>query len=122
MQLVQFTMFCIAGVITQIAGYHFSSLTVTVISIIDVQRWLHMSRRSPFSVRRFVVPYIYHVCSLLIAFVACYMYSFYYANEISFTVISVLGAPFCFGATVFAYYKVYRIIRHHKNQVQTNEK
>jgi len=53
--------FCIAALITQIAGYYFSSLTVMVITIMAVERWLHMSRRSLLTVRRVVVLYI--VCS-----------------------------------------------------------
>ena len=46
---------CIAGVITQISGYYFSSLTVITLTIIAVERWLHMSRRSLLTVRRVLV-------------------------------------------------------------------
>lgn len=33
---------CISGVIAQIAGYYFSSLTVITLTIIAVERWLHI--------------------------------------------------------------------------------
>ena len=115
-------MFCLGGVITQSFGYYFSSLTVVVMAMIAVERWLHMSRRSLLSVRGVVILYITSAV-LLIVFFACYMYILYYTSEISspFLVIFVFGAAFYFSITVLAYYKVYRIIRHHQSQVQTNE-
>jgi len=82
-----------------------------------------MSRRSLLTVRRVVILYITPAV-LLFVFVVCYMHTLYYIGEISspFTVILVLGAAFYFSVTAFAYYKVYdRIMRHHQNQVQTNE-
>ena len=115
-------MSCIAGVIAQIARYYFSSLTDIVMAIIAVERWLHMSWRSLLTVRRVVILYITFAV-LLIVFVVCYLYILYNTDETSspFTVILVLSATFYFSITVLAYYKVYRITRHHQNQVQTNE-
>ncbi|XP_078375684.1 putative G-protein coupled receptor 63 [Oculina patagonica] len=114
--------FCIAGVITEIVGYYFSSLTVIVMTIIAVERWLHMSRRSLLTVRRVVIIYITFVV-LLIAFYSCRMYNWYYTNDYFgvFMVILALGAASCFLVTVFAYFKVFRIIREHQSQVQTNQ-
>ncbi len=42
---------CFGGVITQGVAYFSSSLTVIFMTIIAVERWLHMSRRSVFTVR-----------------------------------------------------------------------
>ena len=72
--------------------------------------------------RRVVILYITFAV-LLIVFVVCYLYILYNTDETSspFTVILVLSATFYFSITVLAYYKVYRITRHHQNQVQTNE-
>jgi len=91
-------------------------------AVTAVERWLHMSRRSLLIVRRVVILYITFAV-LLIVFVVCYLYILYNTDETSspFTVILVLSAAFYFSMTVLAYYKVYRIIRHHENQVQTNE-
>ncbi|XP_078372236.1 putative G-protein coupled receptor 45 [Oculina patagonica] len=114
-------MFCIAGVITQSAGYYFSSLTAIVMTIIAVERWLHMSRRSLLTVRRIVIIYITFAV-LLVAFFASHMYNWYHTNKFfsAFIVIFVLGAALCFFVTIFAYLKVFRVIRHHQSQVQTN--
>ena len=115
-------MFCIAGVIAQIVGYYFCSLTVIVMTIMAVERWLHMSRRSLLTVRRVIILYI-TIAILLIAFVACNTYNWYHTKEYfsAFIVVFVFGAALCFFITVFAYFKVYRIIRLHQNQVQSYE-
>ena len=116
-------MSCIAGVAAQIARYYFSSLTVIVMAMIAVERWLHMSRNSLLTVRRVVILYITFAV-LLIVFVVCYFYLLYNTDKstsVPFTVLVVLAAAFYFVITVLAYYKVYRIIRHHQSQVQTNE-
>ncbi len=125
-QVAQFTgnrkLFCIAGFITEIVGYYFSSLTGMVMTIMAVERWLHMSRRSLLTLRRVVIIYIIFVV-LLIAFYTCRMYYWYYTKNYYgvFMLFLLLGAAFCFLVTVFAYFKVFRIIREHQSQVQTNQ-
>ena len=113
---------CIAGVVTEGIGYYFSSLTVIVMTIIAVERWLHMSRRSLLTVRRVIIIYVTLVV-FLIVFYACHMYHWYYTNEFFsvFVVILFTGAVLCFFVTAFAYFKVFRIIRQHQSQVQTNQ-
>ncbi|XP_078372301.1 uncharacterized protein LOC144655974 [Oculina patagonica] len=115
-------MICIVALITQIVGFYFSSLTVIVMTIIAVERWLHMSRRSLLTVRRVVIIYITFVV-LLLSFFACQVYSWYYTKRFFsvFTVIFILGAALCIFITFFAYFKVFQIIRHHQSQVQTNQ-
>ena len=114
--------FCIARVIAQLVGYYFASLTVIVMTIMAVERWLHMSRRSLLTVRRVIILYITSAV-LLIAFLGCHMYNWYRTNEYfsAFIVVFVFGAALCLLITVFAYFKVYRIIRRHQNQVQNYE-
>ncbi len=115
-------MFCIGVVITESAAYYFSSLTVIVMTIIAVERWLHMSRRSFLTVRRVFIIYITFVV-FLIAFFACHVYNWYYKSQIfgAFLVSFILGAALCFVLTVFAYFKVFKIIRDHQSQVQANQ-
>ncbi len=115
-------MFCIAGVITQSVGYYLSTLTGLVMTIIAVERWLHMSRRSLLTVRRVVIIYITSVI-LLIAFFAGHMYNWYYTKDFfsEFIVTLVSGAALCFVLAVFAYSKVFKIIREHQSQVQANQ-
>ena len=54
---------------------------------------------------------------------AVHMYGWYYTNRNfkAVIVIFVLCTTLCFVPRAFAYYKVYRIIRQHKNQIQNNE-
>ena len=115
-------MFCIGGVIAKSSGCYFSPLTVMTMAIIAVERWLHMSRRSLLTMRRVVILYITSAV-LLIVVVACYMCIVFYTDVIRspFIVIFIFNAAIFFSVTVFAYYKVCRIIRHHQNQVQSNE-
>ena len=114
-------MLCISGVITQSVGYFLSSLTVIVITIMAVERWLHMSRRSLLTVRRVVILYIVSTV-LLIVLNACHMYNWYLTNKnfSALIVIFFFGAVLCFFITGFSYFKVFRIIRHHQSQIQTN--
>ena len=111
-------MFCIAGVSTYGITYYFSTLTGIVLTMIGVERWLHMSRRSLLTLRR-VVSLSITIAVLLIPLVACYMYNQYNTNE--FLTIFLSCAAFCFVLTIFAYFKVFRIIRQHQSQVQTNQ-
>ena len=114
--------FCIAGVLTQSVGYSLSSLTVIVITFMAVERWLHMSRSSLLTVRRVVILYIVSGV-LLFALNAWHMYNWYYTNEYfsAFIVAFFFGAALCFFITGFSYFKVFRIIRHHQSQIQTNQ-
>ena len=114
--------FSILSFITHSTAYYFSSLTVVVMTIIAVERWLHMSRKSLLTVRRVVISYIASAI-LLFLFLPWLIYSFTYTNEYSsiLVVIFFLGAALCFVLTIFAYFKVFRIIRQHQSQVQTNQ-
>ena len=115
-------MFCISSVITQSVGYSLSSLTGTMMTMIAVERWLHMSRRSLLTVRRVVTLYITCLVALLLFF-AGHIYNWSATNKFfsTFIVLLLLGAAFYFMLTLFAYFKVFQIIRKHQSQVQTNQ-
>ncbi len=70
-------------------GYYLSSLTVIAMTIIAVERWLHMSRRSLPTVCRVIIIYITFVV-LQTAVFACYMYIWYYINEFLGVYIALL--------------------------------
>ena len=114
--------FCIAGVITQSVGYSLSSLTAIVITLMAVERWLHMSRSSLLTVRRVVILYIMSAV-LIIVLKACQMYNWYNTDDRFSAVIVIFffGAALCFFITGFSYFKVFRIIRHHQSQIQANQ-
>ena len=116
-------MFCIARTLTESVFIYFASLTGIIMTLIAVERWLHMSRRSLLTVRRVVILCITFVVFLII-FDACYIYSKYTENtsllRAGFVIFS-LAASLCLVLTIFAYFKVFRIIRQHQHQVHTNQ-
>ena len=115
-------MHCITVFATECPGLYFSSLTVVTITMIAVERWLHMRRRSLLTVRRVVI--IYSVSAfLLILLVACRVYTYYYPNLALNVIVAIyyLAGLFCIALTAFAYFEVFQIIRHHQNQVRANE-
>jgi len=113
--------FRVAGVILHFVAYCLSCLTVIVITIMAVERWLHMSRRSLLTVRRVVIIYIISAV-LLITLSAWNMFNLSSTTENvrAFDVVFLLGAALCFFITGFSYFKVFRIIRNHQSQIQTN--
>ena len=114
-------MFCIAGTVTESIALHLSSLTLVVLTMIAVERWLHMSRRSLFTVRRVVILYATFAVFLVFG-VAARMYGEKKREVLNVLVaLYLLAAAACVVVTAFSYFKVFRIIRHHQCQVQTNE-
>ena len=81
-----------------------------------------MSRRSLLTVRRVFILYVTLVL-LLMVFFASLMYYWYYSTEFlrPFITVFVFGAALCIAITFVAYFNVFRIIRHHQSQVQTNQ-
>ena len=112
----------IAGIVSDGFAYYFSSLTVIVMTLMAVERWLYMSRRSLLTIRRVSVIYI-GFSLLALPITAGSMYTRLYRNQV-FRVIGVifflLGA-FCVALTASAYFKVFQIIRRHQNQIHTNQ-
>lgn len=110
----------IAGIISDGFAYFSTALTVFVMTLMAVEKWLYMSRRSLLTVRR--VSAIYSTYSLVsIAPIVGSMYLRLHGTKVlSLLAVSFfsLGA-FCVGLTAFAYFKVFQIIRRHQNQVQT---
>ena len=84
-------------------------------ALLSIDRWLHMTRRSMITVRR-----SYCMVSLpsflLIPFAVLYAQEYYLASSAIMLVILL----FSLTATSICYFKVYRIIRHHQQQVQAN--
>ena len=115
-------MHCVGGFVSGCAGFYFSSLTFVTITMIAVERWLYMSRRSLLTARRVVILYGTFAVVLMILAIGR-MYNFLFPIQVynTFQIIFMLSAGLCFILAAFAYFKVFQIIRHHQNQVQTNE-
>ena len=98
-------------------GSYFGTLTMLIITIMSVERWLHMSRRSLVTVRRtyiaiavlLLLPIPFAVCRVLIPF------------NIAVNVANSLSLIFCLFITSLAYFKVFQIIRAHQQQIHLSE-
>ena len=92
-----------------------------LIALMSVERWLHMSRRSLVTTRRGCLTVVILLLIPIPIAVSCVLWTLYQrcgtATEIM--IITVWFSSYL--ATSFACFKVYRIIRHHQQQVQANE-
>ena len=113
-------LFVIEGIANGSATY-FISITVLFITLISIERWLHMSRRSLVTSYRgcvtveiiLLLPIPLVVLRFLIDFKETY------EREVFITILTLM--LFCFITTAFAYFNVYRIIRQHQQQVHANQ-
>jgi len=96
----------------------FTHLSLVLVTVMSIERWLHMTRRSLLTVRRSCL--IVALISLFLVPVATF---YYYSMEAAFNlnVLFFVFFLFCLIATTLSYFKVFRIIRRHQQQVQANE-
>ncbi len=100
---------------------YFITITILLITLMSVERWLHMSRRSSLTSSRKCLT----VGTLLL--IPFSLVVFRILNDIDGTYVRELNTLIlimillCFFALSTAYFKVFRIIRHHQLQVQANE-
>lgn len=97
------------------------SFTVLLIALMSVERWMHMSRRSLVTARRGFLSVVILMIIPIPIVVFCVLWTAYqrYSTTSEIMIITLLLS--CYLTTSFAYFKVYRIIRHHQLQVQANE-
>ncbi|XP_078345398.1 uncharacterized protein LOC144630910 [Oculina patagonica] len=107
--------------IGECTAIYFVSITVLLITLMSIERWLHMSRRSLVTSRRCCVT----VITLLLIPIPAVIFRVLvnengtYEKHIYISTMTLMFI--CYLTTLFAYFKVYRIIRHHQQQVQANE-
>ena len=110
----------LARFISEACGTYFLSLTTALITLMSIERWLHMACRSLLTVRSSCL--IMAVISLLLipVVVLRLLYVFEKADRsISDAVLFIL-LLFCLITTSIAYFKVFQIIRCHQRQLQAN--
>ena len=96
-------------------GTYFTSFTAILITLMSIERWLHMTRQSLLTARRSY--YIVALVSLLlIPQMIIRLTRFELTSDIIFFIIFL----FCIIATSIAYFKVFCVIRHHQQQVNAN--
>ena len=100
---------------------YFNALTLLLITLMSIERWLHMTRRSLLTVRRSCL-IVAALMVLLIPLAAVHLKHILkkISNPVWTTVFSVI-LLFCIITTSIAYFKVFKIIRRHQLQVTTNE-
>ena len=102
---------------TSVCGVYFTYLTLVLVLLMSIERWLHMNRRSLLTGHR--ISFVVALVSLLLIPLAAVrsVKRYEFASGIFF----FLAFFFCVLVTSVAYFKVFRIIRHHQQQVHSNE-
>ena len=96
-------------------------LTILVITLLSVERWLHMTHRSLLTSHR---GYRFVVLSLLAPVPLVTLQALnLITKKMKLETNAVMGAYglSCYLATSVAYFKVFRIIRQHQQQIHTNQ-
>ena len=104
------------------SALYFIACTILLLTLLSIERWLHMSRRSLLTSRRgqyFTVVLLLLTPIPVVVFRVLATNNQKYGNKMSIAIVAI--TLFCYLTTSFAYFKVYRIIRHHQQQVQANE-
>lgn len=106
-------------------GRFLAAVTMVTIALMAVERWFHMSRRSFLTIRRICLIYAAVILLCILISVFQYHYFRYPDSEESiqrFFFPKLMGplTAVCFAVTSFAYFKVFRIIRHQQLQIQAN--
>ena len=119
--LYNHTLFTTESVIGILSGTYLMSLTILVITLMSIERWLHMTRRSSITSRRgcliaavsLVVPIPFVVLQGI----------YFYKDSFKLEAGTAMGVYLlsCYLATTVAYFKVFRIIRRHQQQIGGNQ-
>ena len=110
----------VLGIIAGFSTYLFINITLATMTVMSIERWLHMSRRSSTtSHRRYyaaMVILLSPIPSLVVYILTLRELSFRY----TLCKITIAEFSFCYLIISFAYFKVYQIIRRHQLQIQAN--
>ena len=98
-------------------GIYLSSLSILIITVMSIERWLHMSRRSLVTMRRVCIA----IVVLLPIPITLVVYRAQDQFSITVNTAAMLLLLFCLTVTSVAYFKVFRIIREHQQQIHASE-
>lgn len=96
---------------------YFFLRSILTIAVMSIERWLHMSRRTLVTTRRVCIAIIV----LLPIPIPLVVYQVRYQYNIAVNITSMLSLLFCLTVTSVAYFKVFRIIREHQQQIHASE-
>lgn len=96
---------------------YFFNLTLLIVTFMSIERWLHMSRQLLLTVRRL------HRIMVVLLFIPIpfVVYRFQEITRFAYLFASVAFVLLCLSVTSVAYFKVFRIIRRHQQQICSNE-
>lgn len=109
--------YCTIRIIGDSFFEYFFYLTLLIMTLMSIERWLHMSRRSLLTVRR-LLRIIVVLFFIPIAFV---VYRLQEIFDFAYLFTNIASVIICLFVTSVAYIKVFRIIRRHQNQIRANE-
>ena len=103
-----------------VSSVYFVAVTLPIITLMSIERWLHMSRRSLVTSRRSCFTF---ALLLLIPIPLVLFKTLTIKKETSMheDIAVAVFMLFCYLTTSVAYFKVFRIIRQHQQQVQGNQ-
>ena len=108
----------VLGIIAGFSIYLSINITLATMTVMSIERWLHMSRRSSTtSHRRYyaaMVILLSPIPSLVVYILTLRELAFWY----TLCKITIAKFSFCYLIISFAYFKVYQIIRRHQLQTQ----
>ena len=108
----------VLGIIAGFSTYPFINITLATMTVMSIERWLHMSRRSSTtSHRRYyaaMVILLSPIPALVVYILTLRELAFWY----TLCKITIAKFSFCYLIISFAYFKVYQIIRRHQLQTQ----
>ena len=110
----------VIGIIAGFSTYLFVNITVDTMTVMSVERWLHMSMRSLTTSHR---RYYAAIVILLFSIPPLVVYSLALKDPAFWNTLSkvkIANFSFCYLTISFAYFKVYQIIRRHQLQIQAN--
>ena len=112
--------YCFAYRIANMAGPYFGVVSLFTITAMALERWIHVSHSSLITVRRTIILY----CLFLLFPLPYTVMRWFILQEPSVLPSSMLLTGFfgltCFFVMLFAYFKVFRIIRRHQRQILDN--
>ncbi|XP_078344546.1 adenosine receptor A1-like isoform X2 [Oculina patagonica] len=111
------TSYLITRVIVDVSATYLFHVTILMTTLMSIERWLHMSRRSLVTVRRAC----FAVVMLLLTPIPLVVNIIQGTFSLTYAVISLSVLVFCLTTTSVAYFKVFRIIRRHQQQIQVSE-
>ena len=97
------------------------SLTILVITLMSVERWLHMTRRSLITSRRGCLIAAVSLVAPIPFVVLQAIYFFKDSFKLEAGTAMGIYLLSCYLATSVAYFKVFRIIRRHQQQIRGNQ-